>query len=132
MAIYCSNLDANARSASLSSRHSLKTKLALQIYQTFKRKGYFNSAEIYAQSFLMRPQWLSLMVVSYIVSDLTGQSLRNPTSIGGLAETLRGKEIVLGQTTRTESVPGDTKLHNACRYVYIGKLYSAISVQGEN
>ena len=112
--MYCGNVDAASKSASIANKNNLKAQLSLQIYRAFKKHGYFGANQIFVQFYLLRPKWLSLMGISSIICDLTGISLRNPTSISFLAEKLNGKEIVLREKAQNKC-SGDTELHDACR-----------------
>ena len=113
LAIYCGRLDSMTNSAAISKTSSLKSKLASQIYRGFK-KHTFDANQIYTQLYLLRPQWLSMMGVSAILSGISGTSLQNLASIKALGEKLYMKEIIFRDETGPELM-NDSELHVACR-----------------
>jgi ribosomal protein S8 len=115
LGIYCAKVDAMSKTASMTkkyNRQTLKSKIALQVFRAFKKHGYLTSSQIYAQFFLLRPQWLSMMGISSILYDMTGISLQNATSISILSEKLQ-KEIILAEKMPAKDAD-DSELHAAC------------------
>ena len=114
LSIYCAKVDATSKSASIAQKHNLKSKLASQIYRAVKKNGYFTAHQIFVQLYLLRPQWLAMLVISSIMHDMTGLSIRNPTSLTIFTEKLQDKQVILAEKTTLES-GGDSDLHVACR-----------------
>ena len=111
--IYCAKIDGISNTASISKKYNLKSKIALQVFRTFKKHGYLTSTQIYAQFFLLRPKWLSMLGISSILNDMTGIYLQGATSISNLSQKLQ-KEIVLTEKQPTKDA-NDSELHHACR-----------------
>ena len=127
LAIYCARLDALSKCASIYKTPSLKSKLSLQIFRGFKKYTFLSPNQIFAQFFLLRPQWLSMMGISAMLCDMTGISLRNISSIKRLSEALHLKELKLLDETDCQLV-NDSELHIACRYVFYTSYSSSYSI----
>ena len=112
LGIYCAKIEAISKTASITKKYNLKSKVALQVFRAFKKHGYLTPSQIYAQFFLLRPQWLSMLGISSILNDMTGIYLQNATSISILSEKLQ-KEIILTQKQPTNDAD-DSELHVAC------------------
>ena len=112
LGLYCAKVDAISKTASITKKYNLKSKIARQVFRAFKKHGYLSASQIYVQLFLLRPQWLSMLGISSILCDMTGISLQNTTSIGTLSEKLQ-KEIVLTETHSNKD-SNDSELHVAC------------------
>ena len=114
LGLYLAKIDANYKAASITKKNSLKSKLALQVYRTFKKIGYLTPSQIFVQLYLLRPQWLSMMTVSLILSDMSGLSLQNVASLDSIMEKFKDKQLIESEKDRIE-LAGNSDLHEACR-----------------
>ena len=114
LALYCAKIDANCKAASITKKNSLKSKLALQVYRAFKKIGYLTPSQIFVQLYLLRPQWLSMMTVSLILSDMSGLSLQNQASLDSMMDKFKDKQLIESEKSRIE-LAGNSDLHEACR-----------------
>ena len=114
LGLYCAKIDANYKAASVTKKNSLKSKLALQVYRAFKKIGYLTPSQIFLHLYLLRPQWLSMMTVSLILSDMSGLSLQNLASLDSIMEKFKDKQLIESEKDRIEFA-GNSELHEACR-----------------
>ena len=114
LGLYLAKIDANYKAASITKKNSLKSKLALQVYRTFKKIGYLTPSQIFVQLYLLRPQWLSMMTVSLILSDMSGLSLQNLASLDSITDKFKDKQLIESEKSRIE-LAGNSDLHEACR-----------------
>ena len=114
LGLYCAKIDANHKAASVTKKNSLKSKLALQVYRAFKKIGYLTPSQIFVHLYLLRPQWLSMMTVSLILSDMSGLSLQNLVSLDSIMEKFKDKKLIESEKDRIEFA-GNSDLHEACR-----------------
>ena len=114
LGLYCAKIDANCKAASVTKKNSLKSKLALQVYRAFKKIGYLTPSQIFVQLYLLRPQWLSMMTVSLILSDISGLSLQNMVSLDSIMDKFKDKKLIESEKDRIEFA-GNSDLHEACR-----------------
>ena len=114
LGLYLAKIDANCKAASITKKNSLKSKLALQVYRTFKKIGYLTPSQIFVQLYLLRPQWLSMMIVSLILSDMSGLSLQNLASLDSIMDKFKDKQLIESEKSRIE-IAGNSDLHEACR-----------------
>ena len=114
LGLYLAKIDANYKAASVTKKNSLKSKLALQVYRAFKKMGYLTPSQIFVQLYLLRPQWLSMMTVSLILSDMSGLSLQNLASLDSIMDKFKDKQLIESEKDRIEFA-GNSELHEACR-----------------
>ena len=114
LGLYCAKIDANCKAKSITKKNSLKSKLALQVYRAFKKIGYLTPSQIFVQLYLLRPQWLSMMTVSLILSDMSGLSLQNLASLDSIMDKFKDKKLIESEKDRIEFA-GNSDLHEACR-----------------
>ena len=114
LGLYCAKIDANCKAASITKKNSLKSKLGLQVYRAFKKIGYLTPSQIFVQLYLLRPQWLSMMTVSLILSDMSGLSLQNLASLDSIMDKFKDKKLIESEKDRIEFA-GNSDLHEACR-----------------
>ena len=114
LGLYCAKIDANFKAASITKKNSLKSKLALQVYRAFKKIGYLTPSQIFVHLYLLRPQWLSMMTVSLILSDMSGLSLQNLASLDSMMDKFKDKQLIESEKSRIEFA-GNSDLHEACR-----------------
>ena len=114
LGLYCAKIDANYKAASITKKNSLKSKLALQVYRAFKKIGYLTPSQIFVHLYLLRPQWLSMMTVSLILSDMSGLSLQNLASLDSIMDKFKDKQLIESEKSRIEFA-GNSELHEACR-----------------
>ena len=114
LGLYLAKIDANYKAASITKKNSLKSKLALQVYRAFKKIGYLTPSQIFVQLYLLRPQWLSMMTVSLILSDMSGLSLQNQASLDSMMDKFKDKQLIESEKSRIE-LAGNSDLHEACR-----------------
>ena len=114
LGLCCAKIDANCKAASITKKNSLKSKFALQVYRAFKKIGYLTPSQIFVQLYLLRPQWLSMMTVSLILSDMSGLSLQNLASLDSIMDKFKDKQLIESEKDRIE-LAGNSDLHEACR-----------------
>ena len=114
LGLYGAKIDANCKAASITKKNSLKSKLALQVYRAFKKIGYLTASQIFLHLYLLRPQWLSMMTVSLILSDMSGLSLQNLASLDSIMDKFKDKKLIESEKDRIEFA-GNSELHEACR-----------------
>ena len=114
LGLYCAKIDANCKAASITKKNSLKSKLALQVYRAFKKIGYLTPSQIFVQLYLLRPQWLSMMTVSLILSDMSGLSLQNLPSLDSIMDKFKDKQLIESEKDQIQ-LAGNSDLHEACR-----------------